>query len=217
MTSSIDGARMHPQLKRSFILEHAVHLPDHAILSLVVKDPRDLPKEGPKLCPEAASYMLDADVVKGDYSGHSASIACSDQYKEIISSSWLNSDNVLYSDSKDLWENHNNMNPPLDENLLCMEKHHKRMDFFHINKNIEITSTEIAEQSSRSCPVILLKESNLPRAGVRYACKSMIFFYHRNDDIPVAYSVCGYCISDEIYLSCSPSLYPMTLLFSSIN
>ncbi|KAF9619843.1 hypothetical protein IFM89_009594 [Coptis chinensis] len=158
--------RTSSQLQNSFILEHAVHLPPHAILSLLVKDPRDLPKKEPESNLEAASVCLDGDLLKDEPTKHSASTASKGKEKEIISSLWSNSkaNSVLVSDSKDLWQARNAVNPPVEENLLCMEKHQKRMDFFNIDildMNSGVSATEMKGQSSSSCPILLLKNRNI--------------------------------------------------------
>ncbi|PIA27087.1 hypothetical protein AQUCO_08300052v1 [Aquilegia coerulea] len=156
--SSVVETEANHQLEGSIILKHAIHLPDNAVVSLKVKDPRHLDKDGPKSVSEEASESLAGDGVKDEPNEHSALTACPNQNEKIISSFLLDSEarKFVCSDSKELWDIHSGVNPPVDENLLCMEKHQKRVDFFHLDKNTGMETTTNIE--SRSCPVVLLKE-----------------------------------------------------------
>ncbi|KAF9624422.1 hypothetical protein IFM89_011430, partial [Coptis chinensis] len=58
----------------------------------------------------------------------------------------------------------NVVNPPVEENRLCMDKHQKRMDFFNIDildMNSSVSTTEMKGQPSSSCPILLLKNRNI--------------------------------------------------------
>ncbi|KAL5724219.1 ribonuclease P [Ranunculus cassubicifolius] len=170
MSNAADEPRTGRQLPGSFILEHAGDLPDHAVVSLVVKDPRDLSQSVPKIVSEETSTILDANMINNVSSEHYCLPTSTDQTKKAISSLWLNSEaiSVLYSDSRDLWENHIGVSPPVEENLLCMEKHQKRMEFFQLNENSGISTTEAKEHSCRSCPVLLLKKNSLRGTCARW-------------------------------------------------
>ncbi|OVA02515.1 Ribonuclease P/MRP [Macleaya cordata] len=154
------------QIQKSLILEHAQHLPSGAILSLTVKDPRDLPKKGIESVSEAQSTTtttLEGDVQVNNSDEPATLTEFPDKNKEIISSLWSKTEanSVLLSDSKDLWNIQNVLNPPVEENLLCMEKHQRRMAFYNLdNTNSGVLSSESMKKSSRSCPILLLKDND---------------------------------------------------------
>ncbi|XP_043699088.1 ribonucleases P/MRP protein subunit POP1 isoform X2 [Telopea speciosissima] len=149
------------QLQKNIILEHGEHLPSRAILSLTVHDPRDLPMKRTELVSEAPGSFQD-DVLKDESKHLAASTGFSNNSKEILSSLWLEPEEngCFFSDSKDLWETGNGMNHPLEDSILCMEKHNQRLAFFNLdNSQSEIVTNEKMGQSSRSCPILLLKDS----------------------------------------------------------
>ncbi|KAF5190416.1 ribonuclease Ps, partial [Thalictrum thalictroides] len=152
MGSSVVETGANHQLRGSIILKHAIHLPDNAVVSLTVKDPRDLDIDGPS---EETSDSLAGDGVKDE---PNALAAYPDQKEKSISSFLLNSEvsKIVCSDSKEMWNIHSRVNPPVDENILCTEKHQKRIDFFHLDKTARMETTTTIE--SRSCSVLLLKD-----------------------------------------------------------
>ncbi|XP_042503361.1 ribonucleases P/MRP protein subunit POP1 isoform X1 [Macadamia integrifolia] len=148
------------QLQKNFILEHGEHLPPHAILSLNVHDPRDLPMKRTEHVSEVTGSFQD-DVSKDESKQLAASTEFSNN-KEILSSLWLKPEenSCFLSDSKDLWEAGNGMNHPLEDSILCMEKHNQRLAFFNLDYTpSEIGTSEKMGQSSRSCSILLLKDS----------------------------------------------------------
>ncbi|KAI3933015.1 hypothetical protein MKX01_006964 [Papaver californicum] len=61
LTKCIDTeSNTETQIPKTYILEHAEHLPSDAILSITVKDPRDLPKKGAEGVLDAHSGKIDA-------------------------------------------------------------------------------------------------------------------------------------------------------------
>ncbi|MCL7030627.1 hypothetical protein MKW94_017671 [Papaver nudicaule] len=157
------------QISKSYILEHAEHLPSGAILSLVVKDPRDLPKKGIEGVLDAHSGNIDVEDNRLD--GCATLGQSLDKDQAIISSLWSEAEanSVLLSDNKDIWHSQNASSLPLEENLLCMEKHERRMAYFNMNNtNSRVSSSECMPQSSSSCPILLLKEDDHHRSYARW-------------------------------------------------
>ncbi|XP_026413202.1 ribonucleases P/MRP protein subunit POP1-like [Papaver somniferum] len=157
------------QISKSYILEHAEHLPSGAILSMTVKDPRDLPKKGIEGVMDAHSGKIDAQ--ENCLDGCATLGRSLDKNQEIISSLWseAEADSVLLSDNEDMWRSQNSSSLPLEENLLCMEKHERRVAYFNMNgTNSRVSSSECMPQSSRSCPVLLLKENDQRNSYARW-------------------------------------------------
>ncbi|XP_058082117.1 ribonucleases P/MRP protein subunit POP1 isoform X2 [Magnolia sinica] len=166
---SISKADSTPQLQKTFVLEHAEHLPSHAIVSLTVQDPRDITMKAIESVPDAPtcpeSNLLEEDDAKEDASLTSGA---PNTYREVIGSFWLKPDasSVHFSDSEDLWTSNDQTNPPMEENLLCMEKHQRRLSFFNLdNTNSGTLTTKSKEGSARSCPILLLKNINNQRGS----------------------------------------------------
>ncbi|XP_077216674.1 ribonucleases P/MRP protein subunit POP1-like isoform X2 [Tasmannia lanceolata] len=154
------------QRPKAFVLKHAQDLPSRAILSLVVQDPRDLPMNRIDCVPEAPSTSLGGDLQKVDNVKENAtliSVAQNNNEEEVMSSLWLKPDGTMghFSDSKDLWASHEQISPPVEENLLCTERHQRCLaSFFLANTNSQTLPAETKEGSVRSCPILLLKNSN---------------------------------------------------------
>ncbi|KAF6175531.1 hypothetical protein GIB67_038105 [Kingdonia uniflora] len=153
---------------QSSFFEHAADLPSNTVLSLTVEDPRDLPKVE-SVSPTSASPVAEGYVFEKDSNENTVLTSYPNESSEIISSSLLNfeGNNVLFSDRKDLWDSHNLVNPPVEENLLCMEKHKRRMHLFHLDEKNSSASIAAKNKSSRSCPILLLKDRNQNESCVR--------------------------------------------------
>ncbi|KAJ4969165.1 hypothetical protein NE237_015866 [Protea cynaroides] len=146
------------QLKNNISLEHEEHLPSHAIVSLTVHDPRDLPL---KRTAEATCSFQDY-LLKDESKQLAALTGFSNNNKEELSAPWLKPEEngCFFSDSKGLWETGNGMNNPLEDSILCMEKHNQRLAFFNLdNSKSGMVTSEKMGQSFRSCPILLLKDS----------------------------------------------------------
>ncbi|XP_068642677.1 ribonucleases P/MRP protein subunit POP1-like [Aristolochia californica] len=130
-------------LKSTFFLLHSAEFLSNSILSLAVQDPRDL---------EEDNLMEHATPTSGPSSIRA----------ESFKSLWLKPDidPVQLSDSKDLWTLHGQVNLPLEESLLCQEKHKKRLAFFHLDDaTTGKSTTECEKHSAQSCPILLLKSN----------------------------------------------------------
>lgn len=126
-------------------------------MSLTVDDPRTLPKSRIALVPEATPSNMLSNLPE-DKANNDATLAeIPNKESNLESSYWLKHE----IDSSTLWDASNGISPPMEENFLCMEKHHLRLDSFCLGK---IKSGELKnstkEKSSRSCPIMLLKDTN---------------------------------------------------------
>ncbi|KAI3968273.1 hypothetical protein MKX01_018576 [Papaver californicum] len=170
LTKCIDTeSNTETQIPKSYILEHAEHLPSGAILSITVKDPRDLPKKGFEGVLDAPSEKIDAQ--ENCLDGCATLGWSLDKNQENISSLWSEAEanSVLLSDNEHMWRSQNTSSLPLEENLLCMEKHERRMAYFNMNnRNSRVSSSECMPQSSRSCPILLLKENDQRSSYARW-------------------------------------------------
>ncbi|KAF6150146.1 hypothetical protein GIB67_023101 [Kingdonia uniflora] len=153
------GAITESPVQTSFF-GYAADLPSRAILSLTVEGPRELPKFE-TVSPAPASCTSEGFVYEKCYN-ESVLTSCPKDSTELMSSLRLKfeGNNILFSDSKDLWDSHNLEKPPVDENLLCMEKHQRRMNLFHLDENNSSRSIKANNQSSRSCPILFLKDGS---------------------------------------------------------
>ncbi|XP_077218174.1 ribonuclease Ps isoform X2 [Tasmannia lanceolata] len=150
------------QHQKAFVLKHAQDLPSRAILSLVVQDPRDLSMNSIDCVLEAPSTSFGADLQKVDDVKENATVAPNNN-EEVMSSLWLKPDGNTghFSDSKDLWASQEQISPPVEENVLCTERHQRRLDsFFLASTSSQTLPAETKEGSVRSCPILLLKNSN---------------------------------------------------------
>ncbi|KAF8394676.1 hypothetical protein HHK36_020892 [Tetracentron sinense] len=152
-----------PQFQKSLFLHHEGQLPSHSILSLTVYDPRDVPEKGNGRVSEAISTRQGDNLLEDEVEEHSSLTECPNKDKELFSSLWLKPEenSIILSDSKDLWDAGGGMNPPVDENLLCMEKQQRRSAFFCLDNTSSGTLiTESKERASRTCPILLLKSNS---------------------------------------------------------
>ncbi|KAL5983522.1 hypothetical protein ACLOJK_017609 [Asimina triloba] len=152
------------QLQKSCVLEHAEQLPSRAILSLTVEDPRDIQIKADESVPETPTCS-EGNLLAEDVSEEHASLTSEapNNNEEITSSLWLKSDAhaVYFSDSQDLWVSLDQVNPPMEENLLCSEKHQRHLSFFYLDKkNAGTLTTGLREGSGRCCPVLLLRNAS---------------------------------------------------------
>ena len=127
------------QLTKCSSLDHEDQIPSCAILSLTVDDPRNLPEKKTSVVPEVASNR-----VLGDASENEA--------KENTS--------LEGNQDLDLWDARNGFSPPVEENVLCMEKHHQRLAFFCLSDSQSGILNTSSDAQHGSCPILLLKSSN---------------------------------------------------------
>ncbi|KAK1279339.1 hypothetical protein QJS04_geneDACA004587 [Acorus gramineus] len=152
-----------PQLHKSFSLRHAELLPSHAVLSLAVLDPRDLTVEGVGSSPESLSSNQENTLV-GEISKDRTELnsEVSKEDRNFLLSHWSEPEvNGIFLSDSPLWDSHGRMSPPVADDILCKEKHQRRLTYLHLDKtNPQLLSSQSKEGNARSCPILLLKASD---------------------------------------------------------
>ncbi|CAL5195210.1 unnamed protein product [Lathyrus oleraceus] len=141
---------------KSSILKNEEHFSSRAMLSLNVKDPRDLPvKKTVQTEPISTKALSDAQETSckelADLGGMLG------KNKDLTSLSWSEFRDSQ-SDVDDLWyTTTKGLKPPVEESVLSMEKHHERMVKFRLD-DIDVREENSSKGlCSRSCPILLLK------------------------------------------------------------
>ncbi|KAK9950519.1 hypothetical protein M0R45_006005 [Rubus argutus] len=142
------------------VLENEEDIPSHAILSLRVKDPRTFIEK------RKSAYVLGSASILADVQGtegkeHAVYGEISDEKKESLSLMWLEPDGTNMLAEKNLWDVSSGISPPVEELVICKEKHDQNKNFFCLDESSSgalNTSTNLP--CSRSCPVLLLKNDN---------------------------------------------------------
>eukprot|EP00261_Vitis_vinifera_P023172 XP_010654974.2 PREDICTED: uncharacterized protein LOC104877333 [Vitis vinifera] len=127
------------QLTKCSSLEHEEQIPSCAILSLTVNDPCNLPEKKTTVVPEVASNK-----VLGDASKNEA----------------METTSLVGNQDMDLWDASNGLSPPMEENVLCMEKHHRHLGFFCLSESQSGILNTSSDVQHGSCPILLLKNNN---------------------------------------------------------
>ncbi|WJZ95097.1 hypothetical protein VitviT2T_013890 [Vitis vinifera] len=120
-------------------LEHEEQIPSCAILSLTVDDPHNLPEKKTTVVPEVASNR-----VLGDASENEA----------------METTSLVGNQDMDLWDASNGLSPPVEEDVLCMEKHHQHLGFFCLSESQSGILNTSSDVQHGSCPILLLKNNN---------------------------------------------------------
>ncbi|KAH7655112.1 Ribonuclease P protein [Dioscorea alata] len=146
------------RVKKSYIMHHAEQLPSNAVFSLKVYDPRDLPSTGTESIPEVAFTKQENNLQHDNVTDTSADT------EDLLSSFWSEpqSNGVFLSDSEGLWDSNDKLSPPIQENILCEEKHLKRLELFCLDESNNPTPvTRCRKGSFQSCPLLLLKHKDI--------------------------------------------------------
>lgn len=123
-----------------------------AVLSLVVKDPRTLTKNVGVVVPDAK--LVGNEEFKS---------------KEQAVSSLPKHEAECEHEFGDLWDASKVVDPPVEESILCAEKHCKRKELFCLgHKGSGSQNATVDKQLTRSCPVLLLKNGNFEESITRY-------------------------------------------------
>ncbi|KAM0951191.1 putative ribonuclease P [Dioscorea sansibarensis] len=150
------------QVKKSHVIHQAEHLPSYAVFSLKVYDPRDLPSTGTESIPEVAFTKQENNLQHDTVTDLNAEISANTE--DLLSSLWSEpqANGVFLSDSEGLWDSSDKLSPPTQENILCEEKHLKRLEFFCLDESSDPTPvTGCRKGSFQSCPLILLKHKDI--------------------------------------------------------
>ncbi|TXG63282.1 hypothetical protein EZV62_010276 [Acer yangbiense] len=144
-----------------FVLEDEENISSCANLSFIVKDPRLLSNERTADFPESASSIISNNVQEDEANEHVVLPGISDKSEEFLSSSQSKFDGNTCFYDRSLWDANNGISPPVEENVLCMEKHQQHLDFICLDDSKSgTTKTSNKVQCSRSCPILLLKNNN---------------------------------------------------------
>ncbi|KAL6535048.1 hypothetical protein OROMI_026422 [Orobanche minor] len=140
---SADDHDAHVSEKPS-IFENGHQISPTAVVSVVVKDPRAFTKKGDVVVPEERppDFLSTEEF----------------QIQEQTSLSLPKHEAECVLQSNDLWDVDKDVCPPVEESVLCMEKHYRRKDFICLrHKSSGPQSTTLDGTYSRMCPVLLLK------------------------------------------------------------
>lgn len=154
---SLDSSTGCHLLKASAI-DHAEILQPGAILSMIVGDPREVPFEGTdsplKSVPDQENKHLEEGGLVPNVD------EAPSEERDIMSSMHPGRHDLLLSDCRGMWDSCYKINPPVAEEILCMEKHHRRIKFFCLDSgNDQGKETQEKDLFSQSCPAILLKQA----------------------------------------------------------
>ncbi|KAJ7544937.1 hypothetical protein O6H91_09G099700 [Diphasiastrum complanatum] len=162
-------------------LQKVNKLPDKAILSLTVYDPRDLPQGGPIRFTHADKGLYNISQSADTFAGESlnqvqstTSSVLANDFPPTPSESYCRrskfEDNIMVfqgqqlSDCPALWtsescRNGPSVKPPVSVKSLCLRRHKERLSYFHINHEAHTpTNPEMYTHSGGStCPILLLK------------------------------------------------------------
>lgn len=148
------------QNKMCSTLENEEQISSCEILPLTVNDPRSLPDKRIGDIPGSASTLIHNNELDDEAKKQVAIPGISDNIEKSLSPSWSNFEGrSIFIES--LWHASGGVSSPMNENELCMEKHHKRMDFLCLDDPKSgkwKTSNDV--QYSRSCPVLLLRNND---------------------------------------------------------
>ncbi|KAH9626483.1 hypothetical protein KSS87_006442 [Heliosperma pusillum] len=135
------------------ILEKEESFSSYAVLSLNVVDPRFLSTKVVAAIPDA---QLAGDLFDISEDTNKDSLVESHHCKEDLPFT-LQPQNE--SSSSDLWDFIEKVQPPMEEHLLCQERHIKSLDFFCLKDTSSVKSSSTKDNFSTSCPILLMRNS----------------------------------------------------------
>lgn len=116
-----------------------------AIVSLRVCDPRILSEKKFELGPEKTPTSKENHLKEDDGKNMELRTYSSSEVEDLV------------SENLELWESNKRILPPVEENILCMEKQQKQLALFRLeNVKLEKQRTTAAELFCRACPIMLL-------------------------------------------------------------
>ncbi|KAL8159145.1 hypothetical protein V2J09_000682 [Rumex salicifolius] len=151
-----DGfAIKHPQ-----ILSEEQSYSSKAVVSLVVSDPRCVSSKSGTIAPHPESGNDEGKIDDCQTEGQLSFHGHDGKVEDVLSTLPLDCENdIAQSECKDIWDAAGGgVCPPIEENVLCTEKHHRRLSLFCLK---DANSGMINEaKGSRLCPVMLLRNTN---------------------------------------------------------
>ncbi|CAL5049774.1 unnamed protein product [Urochloa decumbens] len=149
-----------PHLLEASIIDHAEILQPGAILSMIVHDPREVSVQGTVSSSNLISLDKENEGLEEDVVPNADEAPS--EVGNIMSSMWM------HPGKHELWDSCQSINPPVAEEVLCMEKQRKRIKFFCLDSgNDKGQTTQEKDSFSRSCPVVPLKhgKKGMPSLG----------------------------------------------------
>ncbi|GMH02302.1 hypothetical protein Nepgr_004141 [Nepenthes gracilis] len=132
---------------RQRVLQKEDCISSHAVVPLIVADPRSL-----------------RGLLEDKTKEQSVSTGGLDRNEGLSALQSKPAEEYTSSNCKDLWDVSKGIHPPLEESVLCMERHHRRLDFFCIkDKTFGPLHISTIAKCLRLCPIILLR--NTSQAG----------------------------------------------------
>ncbi|XP_070023847.1 ribonucleases P/MRP protein subunit POP1-like isoform X2 [Nicotiana sylvestris] len=152
-------------VKYASYIENDDQIPSSAIFSLSVHDPRFLDKDitnaSEAKVQDTLSYKKDERGGNGTPKRDMKLLPCS--FLEPEGSHGL-------SECIDLWDTKKDIDPPIEENILCMEKHRQRMELFRIGDMSTCRQQpSSARRFSRFCPILLLRSDSQKTSIIRWS------------------------------------------------
>uniref|UniRef100_A0A7C9DCZ9 Uncharacterized protein n=1 Tax=Opuntia streptacantha TaxID=393608 RepID=A0A7C9DCZ9_OPUST len=140
-------------------LKSAEFLSSSTFISLAVVDPRFLPAK--KSAVPEAHLSSNLCGLSGDKkSDHSAGNLHMKEEKLSILQLMYETDSSL-SNCNDLWDVVNEVvHPPVEENVLCLGRQKRSLDFFCLKDATSAKSTSTETKFSRLCPIMLLRDTD---------------------------------------------------------
>jgi ribonuclease P/MRP protein subunit POP1 len=150
------------------IIDCAEILQPGAILSMIVHDPREVSVQGAVSSSKLVSLNKENEGLEENVVPN-ADVAPS-EVGNMLSSMWMQpgKHNIFLSDCRELWDSSQSINPPVAEEVLCLEKQRECINFFCLDSgNDRGQIVQEKDSFSRSCPVVLLKHAKkaMPSLG----------------------------------------------------
>ncbi|KAA8539536.1 hypothetical protein F0562_026228 [Nyssa sinensis] len=126
--SSTVEADSETQLENSSILKSEDHISSSSssIIFLTVNDPRALPGKRVAVFPNATPTNMLGHVREDEVVGHPTLSGIPNRNTELLSSLWLKPEERSDpSPCIDLWDASKGLTPPVEESILCQERHHQ--------------------------------------------------------------------------------------------
>ncbi|XP_019168248.1 PREDICTED: ribonucleases P/MRP protein subunit POP1-like isoform X1 [Ipomoea nil] len=133
-------------------------IPSFGVVSLTVVDPRAFTKEDIANAPDITALGMQA-YKEHEIKGHGGLVENPKEECNLLSRQCLEFEESCDScEYMDLWHVDKELSPPVEESILCMERHNQRMELFRIGDRISgASNTPNNMQFPRSCPLLLIK------------------------------------------------------------
>ncbi|KAM7276997.1 hypothetical protein ACFE04_018863 [Oxalis oulophora] len=152
--------------RKFYFPDNEEHITPSAILSCAVKDPRTLPRKIIVDDPESDITNLPED----EPDGYAAVSRTPKENEEVIISSVSTPEKSGTLDDDTLWDASSRLNIPVEDSVLCNEKHRRRMDFLCLDDSeSKLFNPSIKVQFTRTCPILLLKNCDPKGSGIGWS------------------------------------------------